>query len=125
MPVYLTTSRIPEVAEFALAQRRQLLSAALRVMKTKRPVVASLPLLLALSGATVGWCGSIEWLRQFLGSHAPGMIDPPVDWMVFCSITSLGFLIGWFLGQSITFAATRPYLREIIDRAIANMSSSS
>lgn len=126
MPLYLTTSRIPELAEFALTQRRQLLSAALSVMKTKRPVVASLPLLLALSGAAVGWCGSIEWLRQFLGSHALGMIDPMlVDWMVFCSITSLGFLIGWFVGQSITFAAARPYVREVIDRAIANMLSSS
>jgi hypothetical protein len=126
MPLYLTTSRIPELAEFALTQRRQLLSAALRDMKTKRRLVASLPTLLALSGAAVGLNGSMEWLRHFLGSHAASTIDQlPFEWMVLLPSANLGFLIGWFVGQSVTFAAVRPYLREVIDRAIARMSSSS
>jgi hypothetical protein len=126
MPLYLTTSRIPELAELTLTQRRQLLSAALRVMKTKRPVVASLPLLLAIPGVIVGMHVGAHSVPRFLDSPSTIEALTSVVWMVTSYIGStLGFLIGWFLGQTITFATARPYLREVIDRAIANMSSSS
>ena len=117
---YLTTSQIPELRGFELPERRRFLSGAMTSMKVDHP---TFPLLPTLLGLFVGFlCGfaSTELGPLLVASYVEASTwdITSLAMIFFPAGSSLGFLAGWFFGQAIAFARARPYLRELVEKAI-------
>ena len=110
MRLFITDSRIPELAEIKSDRRRCLKRSAVAMLRKHKPLFVSIPVVLCSLGAGLGW-----WIIPF----AFGLFGADLEnfsnatFFSFIGIGLGGTLAGW-VGNEWLAHKLRPYLRNLI-----------